>query len=97
MSMGGGAITGDPRENQVGQTMREFSNPSNQVLNDGGIGPKGWPGRGFLVTDVGAGSITVDTATETGITVDISNLQGAYVPCAIRKITGVNVKVIVFW
>jgi hypothetical protein len=77
--------------------MREYDDPSAEDLDDGSVGPKGCPARGFMVTDAGGGSITVDTATEESVTVDVSALVGVYVPCAIREITGSNVVVLVFW
>ncbi len=93
-------INGNASQNQTGRTFHQYTTFASDIdLTDGAHGPDGLPARCLLISDVGAGALVVDTDTEQNKTLDITNLQGEYIVCAVRTIRSATTAgtVVAFW
>ena len=99
MPSGTGMIGGNARGQQIAATCHQYTDPTDEVLDNGMHGPDSHPSRGIVIAAVGGGELIVDTYTENGVVLDITNLEGVYLPVAVKRFVsaGGGVKVIAFW
>ena len=98
----GQAKTGSVDDIGVAEDVQEFSSfgTAINVINSAATStPRA--ARGFIVSDVGAGTKIVEVVTAAGQTrtLALANLQAVFIPCAIRTITTNTTvaRVLVFW